>query len=152
MIKGLFETHIEVADLERSMKFYEEVLGLQFGIKEEKRRIAIYWIGGWGKQMLGIWEKKPQEITPRHFAFEISPDDMDNALSFLKRNNLEYWNFFRDATKRPLVFGWMPAVAIGFDDPDGHHLEFIAMLPDKPRPEVGIVPWDEWNKLTPSDN
>ncbi len=28
MIKGLFETHIEVADLERSMKFYEEVLGI----------------------------------------------------------------------------------------------------------------------------
>ena len=111
-----------------------------------------YWIGGWGKQMLGIWEKKPEEITSRHFAFEITPDDMDKAISFLKSNNLEYWNALRDGTKRPLVFGWMPAVAIYFNDPDGHALEFIAMLPDKPRPELRIVPWDEWNKLTPSDS
>ncbi len=77
---------------------------------------------------------------------------MDEAILLLKRNNLEYWNALRDDTKRALVFGWMPAVAIYFDDPDGHHLEFIAMLPDKPRPEFRIVPWDEWNKLTTSNN
>ena len=46
-----------------------------------------------------------------------------------------------------MVFGWMPALAIYFDDPDGHSLEFIAMLPDPPRPEVGVVSWDEWQGL-----
>ncbi len=31
LISELFETHLNVADLERSMKFYEEVLGLEQG-------------------------------------------------------------------------------------------------------------------------
>jgi len=31
LITGLFETHLRVANLERSMHFYEEVLGLQLG-------------------------------------------------------------------------------------------------------------------------
>ncbi len=32
MITGLFETHINVANLERSMAFYEKVLGLEHGV------------------------------------------------------------------------------------------------------------------------
>ena len=34
-----------------------------------------------------------------------------------------------------------------FDDPDGNQLEFIAMLSDNPRPELGIIPWSDWKKL-----
>jgi hypothetical protein len=41
----------------------------------------------------------------------------------------------------------MPALAIYFRDPDGHLLEFLAMLPDEPRPEAGVVSWDEWQRL-----
>ena len=57
MIKGLFETHINVADLERSMRFYEDVLGLELGEYEEGRRVAFYWVGGHGEGMLGLWER-----------------------------------------------------------------------------------------------
>jgi hypothetical protein len=46
-----------------------------------------------------------------------------------------------------MVFGWMPALAIYFRDPDGHALEFVAMLPDESRPEVNVVSWDEWQRL-----
>ena len=46
-----------------------------------------------------------------------------------------------------MVFGWMPAIAIYFNDPDGHSLECIAMLPGAPKPEVGVVSWEEWLKL-----
>ena len=49
--------------------------------------------------------------------------------------------------KQPMVFGWMPALAIYFHDPDGHALEFIAMLPDEPHPEVQVVSWDEWQRV-----
>jgi lactoylglutathione lyase len=45
-----------------------------------------------------------------------------------------------------MVFAWMPAVAIYFNDPDGHSLEFIAILPGKPRPELGVISFDEWIK------
>lgn len=43
-----------------------------------------------------------------------------------------------------MVFGWMPAIAIYFRDPDGHSLEVIAMLPQPPQPALGIVSWEEW--------
>jgi lactoylglutathione lyase len=57
MIKGLFETHIFVEDLGRSMDFYKNVLGLnQCGYNQE-RKIAFFWIGEPKGAMLGLWEK-----------------------------------------------------------------------------------------------
>lgn len=34
-----------------------------------------------------------------------------------------------------MVFGWMPAMEIYFNDPDGHVLEFIAILEREGKPE-----------------
>ena len=76
MITGLFETHINVANLERSMAFYETVLGLELGIKEEGRRVAFYWVGGRGEAMLGLWEKPADQILPQHFAFRSTGADV----------------------------------------------------------------------------
>ena len=39
MIRGLFETHINVSSLERSMKFYGDVLGLRLGTHEKERKL-----------------------------------------------------------------------------------------------------------------
>jgi lactoylglutathione lyase len=38
----------------------------------------------------------------------------------------------------------MPAASVFFRDPDGHLLEYVAMLADVPRPEIGVVPYSEW--------
>jgi lactoylglutathione lyase len=148
MIKGLFETHVRVADLERSMDFYENVLGLPFALKEEKRRIGFYWIGGHNEYMLGLWEHPASEIFPQHFAFRVEVEDMRRAVDWLRERGLQPHNFLRDNTERPMVFGWMPAVAIYFEDPDGHSLEFIAPLPDAAHPELGVIGWEEWEKIT----
>jgi lactoylglutathione lyase len=43
------------------------------------------------------------------------------------------------------VIGWMPAAAVYFEDPDGHLLEYLAMLDEAPRPEAGVVGWSEWS-------
>jgi hypothetical protein len=51
-----------------------------------------------------------------------------------------------------MVFGWMPAAAIYFSDPDGHELEFIAPLPDQPRPDVGVVAWRQWDSISKRSN
>jgi predicted enzyme related to lactoylglutathione lyase len=59
LFSGLFETHLHVADLERSMRFYGEVLGLELGRKETERRAALYWVGKDRRTMLGLWEKPP---------------------------------------------------------------------------------------------
>ena len=45
MITGLFETHINVTNLERSLAFYRDVLGLEVGRVEEERRVAFLWMG-----------------------------------------------------------------------------------------------------------
>ena len=53
-------------------------------------------------------------------------------------------DFFDRPTDEPSVFGWMPAASVFFRDPDGHLLEYLAMLPHEARPEAGVVPYGEW--------
>ena len=111
MINGLFETHINVTDLERSMAFYGEVLGLELGLLQEERRIAFYWLGGRGEAMLGLWER-PELVQRQHFAFRSTVDDIrERVVPFLKGKGLAVHNFLEDDTERPLVIGWMPAIA-----------------------------------------
>jgi lactoylglutathione lyase len=147
MIKGLYETHIQVENLERSIDFYKNVLGLEYCHYEEKRRIAFFWIGKTKEYMLGLWEKPKEEVQKRHFAFQCDAEDVLNkSVSWLKERNLKPYNFLKDETERPMVFAWMPAIAIYFDDPDGNVLEFIAVLEGKARPELGIISYEEWMK------
>jgi len=54
MIKGLYETHLQVENLERSIEFYKNILGLHYCHYEEKRRIAFFWIGNSKEYMLGL--------------------------------------------------------------------------------------------------
>jgi hypothetical protein len=48
--------------------------------------------------------------------------------------------------EEPVVLSWMPAASVYFDDPDGHSLEFICMLDDVPRPELGQISWSDWRR------
>jgi lactoylglutathione lyase len=51
----------------------------------------------------------------------------------------------REPIDEPVVFSWMPAASVFFDVPDGNFLEYIAMLDDKPQPELGLLlSWSEW--------
>ena len=148
MIGGLFETHVNVSDLERSVAFYRDVLGLEVGRVEQDRRAAFLWIGGRGEAMLGLWEKPREEVVPQHFAFRSTVEDVrERAEAWLAERGLDWHNFLQDGSRRPMVFGWMPALSIYFDDPDGHSLELIAMLAEEPRAEVGVVSWDQWQQL-----
>ncbi len=148
MIKGLFETHIYVTDLERSVQFYAETLGLEQCHYEAERRVAFFWIGAPQQQMLGVWEASKGSIDKRHFAFECDADWVLNAsIDWLKEREIPFRNFLKEASERPMVFAWMPAVAIYFDDPDGHSLEFIAKLDGRPRPDKGVVSYEAWLAL-----
>lgn len=146
MIHGLFETHINVRSLDRSIAFYEHVLGLELGRKEADRRAAFFWVGGRDEAMLGLWEAPAEHVIAQHFAFRSSPEDVQRAAQFLQERGLRGHNFLNDGSERPMVFGWMPALALYFHDPDGHSLEFIAMLPDPPRPELGVVSLEDWQQ------
>lgn len=39
----------------------------------------------------------------------------------------------------------MPA-AVYFFDPDGHQLEYLAMLPDASRAALGVLPYSDWKR------
>jgi lactoylglutathione lyase len=149
MIKGLYETHLFVEDLNTSIDFYKNVLELEQCYFEEERKAAFFWIGKPKQAMLGLWEKPKSEIEKRHFAFRCDKNFILNkATDFLNRKKLNPYNFLNDGTDRPMVFSWMPAIAIYFNDPDGHYLEFISILDGKSRPDLGVISYDEWIKIT----
>lgn len=148
MIRGLYETHLFVENLEVSIDFYKNVLGLVQCHFEAERRAAFFWIGKPKDAMLGLWEKPTSEIDRRHFAFRCDKEYILNeATEFLKEQGLSPYNFLNDGTDQPMVFAWMPAIAIYFDDPDGHYLEFIAILDGEGKPENGIISYERWLEL-----
>ena len=148
MINGLYETHLFVENLENSIDFYKNVLGLEQCYFEADRRTAFFWTGKPKEAMLGLWEKPTSEIGKRHFAFRCDKEYILNeAVHFLKGHNLKPYNFLKDGTERQMVFAWMPAIAIYFNDPDGPYLEFIAILNGNARPELGVISYDEWTKM-----
>lgn len=149
MIKGLYETHLFVENLETSINFYKNILGLEQCYFEAERRTAFFWIGKPKEAMLGLWEKPKSAIDKRHFAFRCDKEFILNkATEFLNGHKLKPYNFLNDGTDRPMVFSWMPAIAIYFNDPDGHYLEFISIIDGKARPELGVISYEEWTKIT----
>lgn len=147
MIKGLYETHLFVENLERSIEFYTTMMGLKQCRFDNERRIAFFWMGEDKKSMLGLWEKPKEEIDIRHYAFECEPDWIQNeSENFLKSRNINCWNFLNDGTQGPMVFVWVPAISIYFNDPDGHELEFIGILKGKSKSnnEKRVITYKEW--------
>jgi GNAT superfamily N-acetyltransferase len=146
----LFEAHLAVRDVERSIAFYRDVVGLPVGLRLPERDAAFLWVGDRGDSMLGLWSlgSAPLGITS-HVAFEASLRDVLGACSALRAAGVAPRSFFGDETDEPSVIGWMPAVAVYFLDPDGHQLEYLAMLDGPGRPEAGIVPWSEWASAEP---
>jgi len=141
----LFEAHVPVADLGRSVAFYRDVVGLELAYTTDDRRAAFLWIGAPGAAMLGLWAagSSPQKLTT-HIAFAARLDDVLDAPRALRECGVVALDFDAQPTDEPVVIAWMPAASIYFRDPDGHLLEYIAMLPDEPCPEDGVVPWRAW--------
>jgi catechol 2,3-dioxygenase-like lactoylglutathione lyase family enzyme len=144
-IQNLFESHLTVTDLRRSMAFYGELLGLELAQVIDNRKAAFYWIGGRGKSMLGLWEvgTSPQKMA-LHLAFSVSLEHLLEAQKKLTAAHVVPRDFDGSPTEEPVVLAWMPAAAVYFHDPDGNLLEFLTMLPEPPRPELGVVSWSNW--------
>jgi lactoylglutathione lyase len=149
-IRGLFEAHLTVSDLDRSIKFYRDVLGLPLAQIIPERNVAFFWVPTSDRAMLGLWSIGTSPLQMRlHIAFDVGLEHVLASVSKLRDAGLVP----RDSggghpVDEPVVLCWMPAASVYFDDPDGHSLEFIAMLPDRPRPELGRVAWSGWRRAT----
>jgi lactoylglutathione lyase len=144
-IQSLFETHLNVSDLDRAVRFYRDSLRLPLARVFPDRRVAFFWIGAPRQAMLGLWESgsSPQRMN-LHIAFTVSLEDVLTAPRTLREAGIAPLDFDGSPTDEAVVLGWMPAAAVYFHDPDGNLLEFLAMLAELPKPEAGVVPWSVW--------
>jgi len=142
---ALFESHLTVADLPRSIAFYRDVVGLELAYELPERGAAFFWVGGRGQGLLGLWllGSAPLGLT-LHIAFRLPLADVLTACERLTALGVAPLSFFGEPTTEPSVIGWMPAAAVYFRDPDGHQLEYLAMLDDPSDADRGIVPWSDW--------
>jgi GNAT superfamily N-acetyltransferase/catechol 2,3-dioxygenase-like lactoylglutathione lyase family enzyme len=142
----LFEAHLTVRDMGRAVSFYRDVVGLEPAFELPERDAAFLWIGPRREGMLGLWSlgSAPMGLS-LHIALTTSLEDVLGACDRLRSLGVTPLSFFEAETTEPSVIGWMPAAAVYFRDPDGHLLEYLAMLDEAPRPDRGIVPWSEWS-------
>ncbi|MEZ2220134.1 VOC family protein [Rhizobium sp. RCC_161_2] len=144
-ILGLYETHLTVADLQRSIGFYRDILKLEVATIIENRNVAFLWIGDKRTSMLGLWETGSAPLRMRlHIAFRTTLDDVVRSAAALKAHGVQPKGFHGEPLDEPVVAGWMPAVSQYFSDPDGHSIEFIHVLEEPADPSFGVKPYSQW--------
>jgi lactoylglutathione lyase len=144
-IADLFEAHLTVSQLDRAVTFYKDFMGLPLARIFPERRVAFFWIGAPVKAMLGLWEVGTMPLSNSlHVAFQVALPDLHAAPARLQKAGIQPRDLAGNPTEEPVVLAWMPAASVYFLDPDNNLLEFITMLPDEPRPELGVLPWGDW--------
>ncbi|CAM2946735.1 VOC family protein [Paenibacillus sediminis] len=134
MIKGLYEAHLPVTDLERAIEFYRS-LGLEKAFVYpdvvfmwiEKRRS---WLGLWLVE--AISEERNPSFFPghgRHLAFQIDFEDLLQAMEWLREKGIQPIPFEHFKPTEPVARPHQLNASIYFEDPDGNQLELICNLP-----------------------
>src|SRR5438105_2707019 len=112
-IGGLFESHLTVASLERSVVFYRDQLRLELAYALAERHVAFFWLGGRGRSMLGLWEVGSAPNAMRlHIAFACTLEDVLTAPARLRAAGIEPKGFHGEAVGEPVVIAWMPAASV----------------------------------------
>ena len=111
MIRGINHITLAVADLDRSVTFYADTLGLA---------LRYRWDDGAYLEAGSLWlclSRDPAAATARradytHFAFDIAAQDFDSFAARLKAAGITSWKDNRSE-----------GASFYFLDPDGHRLE-----------------------------
>ncbi len=120
-LQGISEIILVVADVERSVAFYRDVVGL-IPDKIENKDFGWFWAGQPGRQQrIGI-TKGPLSFGaahvkgPHHFAFGVERARIPALKGALEAQGL--------AVEGPVEFKFWDALSIYFSDPDGNRVEF----------------------------
>ena len=123
-LKGLHHFALNVKDMKRSEKFYQQVLGFPVINRTETRSGIKHFEIDTGNVVLALFESPDLDFDSAqrvmtddgflHFAFEAKPEQYENIVQYLKDNNVEM-----DGEPRNHPNG----KSIYFFDPDGHNLE-----------------------------
>jgi len=141
-LKGVDHLAFVVSDLERSVKFYQEVfdgeVGRSRGLSEKDKaanrsRHTLVKVGNFGFDLFQMVPGDPPKTDTRHlhFAFEIDPTDLDKVQEQLKRLGVPF--------DGPKAHGGGSGLSVYFNDPDGYQLEVTAKFPDKNAYEAEIA-------------
>ena len=106
-----------VSDVERSVRFYRDVLGFEVGLRDARRPWVFMRAGTDGMIVL----QEQADVPQQHFAFTVTEGDIAVAAAELRRRGI--------AIEGPMVHEWIPAKSLYFADPDGHDVELCAPLP-----------------------
>jgi lactoylglutathione lyase len=82
-----------------------------------------------------------------HFAVQVDLEHTIKSVAALKAAGLEPLSGTGQPIDEPEVIPWIPSASVYFHDPDGHSLEFIAMLPDAPATHAKNMPLSRWLTL-----
>jgi catechol 2,3-dioxygenase-like lactoylglutathione lyase family enzyme len=122
-VGGVSELVLEVSELERSERFYEDVLGLPV-VERWPHRNAVWVLAGAGTR-IGLWEPQVGLEGSRggkhvHFALQVEEESFAALVAALRERGLEVpvHEF------GPLGRGDRPSRAAYVQDPDGHLVEF----------------------------
>jgi catechol 2,3-dioxygenase-like lactoylglutathione lyase family enzyme len=152
VIKGLYEAHLPVTDLDRSISFYEK-LGLTLWFREDP--VAVFWIVP-RVSCLGLWKT---EISPdrnpgsfpgngRHVAFLVDFENIDQAIKWLTDRGISPVSHNGFSPNEPIVRPHLGNASVYFDDPDGNNLELICNLPTNSDGCNQILSMSEWRNQT----
>ena len=133
----LYETHLAVAETAASQSFYIRVVGLEFAYRDPTRDVVFLWAGDQRRSMLGLWGPSTaygSDFHGSHIAFAVSLQELLTTGERLRRSGVVCQDLSGKQTDEPSVIGWMPSAQLYFRDPDGHSLEFIALLDDRSDP------------------
>jgi catechol 2,3-dioxygenase-like lactoylglutathione lyase family enzyme len=149
MIKGLYEAHLPVRDLNHSIEYYKG-LGLEFSHRHEDK-LAFLWIEK-NKSWLGLWETDTVELeyhpSIRHIAFQVTLEGLKQSVSWLNEKGYHPREAFGFEPVEPFVMAHngIAHAKIHFNDPDGNSLELICPL-ENPKKITKRMYLSEWEKV-----
>ncbi|MGG2066877.1 VOC family protein [Bacillus sp. S14(2024)] len=152
MIKGLYEAHLPVSNLQNSIAFYRK-LGLKLAWRDENT--AFFWIEE-GKSWLGLWEGKEYETryhpSLRHIAFRVSYEDLKESLKWLDSIQVEAVPFGNRKSIEPFIRPHQGNASVYFNDPDGNSLELICYVevPNELKHITDKLSFVDWEELVNS--
>src|SRR5215467_9001966 len=112
---GLYEVAIKVRDLTTAETFYREVLGLQFGLRDQRRKWLFLRIPDCAGMV--VLQEDRSNWPSQHFAFAVKDSELERAAALLKEKNI--------SIEGPVFHDWIPGRSVYFADPDGHALELF---------------------------
>lgn len=149
MIKGLYEVHLPVSNLEVSIEFYKR-LGLTMAWRDDET--VFFWIEE-GRSWIGLWEgeevQTPYHPSLRHFAFRVTYEDLKQSLHWLKSIGVTPIPFGNRTSIEPFIRPHQGNASVYFNDPDDNSLELMCHVevPEQLKHISEKITITEWEKL-----